>query len=121
MRNMAIETILLAFGLLTHAQSQEIQDKIWSIQSLLEIDSTTAMKPGEVKVFPSTPYKEPSPFAPSNTTDIRVKPTTNTHQSEMSIFVSPLNKNVVLASANTAVYPLVLGGIYGTGAYWSTD
>ncbi|MGH7491812.1 MAG: WD40/YVTN/BNR-like repeat-containing protein [bacterium] len=50
---------------------------------------------------------------------MRIHPTTNTHQSEMSIAVSPWNNKKVLASANTSNYPVSV--LYGTGYYISTD
>lgn len=58
-------------------------------------------------------------IAPNNYADVRVRPTTNTTQSEMSIAVSPLNNRVVLASANATDYPFTV--VYGTGFYVSTD
>ena len=36
-----------------------------------------------------------------DSTDIRVHPTNNSHQFEMSVAVSPVNRNVVCASAIT--------------------
>jgi len=60
-----------------------------------------------------------SPLSPLDGTDVRAHPTTNTTQSEMSIAVHPMDKNTVLASANTSNYPATV--FYGTGAYWSTD
>ncbi|MGA9115307.1 MAG: FlgD immunoglobulin-like domain containing protein [Bacteroidota bacterium] len=56
---------------------------------------------------------------PQNTPDVRLRPTTNTTQSEMSVAVDPLNPNRVLASANATNFPV--STIYGTGVYWSLD
>lgn len=56
---------------------------------------------------------------PVNSIDLRVHPTTNTTQSEMSIAVHPLNNQIILASANASNYPVTT--IYGTGYYISTD
>lgn len=59
------------------------------------------------------------PYSLASSTDIRIHPTTNSTQSEMSAAVSPLNSKIVLVSANATDYPVTT--IYGTGAYWSTN
>jgi len=51
--------------------------------------------------------------------DLRIHPTTNTTQSEMSIAVHPSNPNIILVGANTSDYPVTT--IYGTGWYISAD
>src|SRR5690349_3661397 len=48
-------------------------------------------------------------------TDVRVHPSTDSTESEVSIAVSPINSKVLLASANTTDYPPTT--VYGTGAY----
>lgn len=49
----------------------------------------------------------------------RVRPTTNTTQSEMSIDVHPTNPNILFAGANTTNWPVTT--LYGTGCYWTTN
>jgi hypothetical protein len=95
--------------------SQQTTDRIWSIVSLLKVDSSFT---GNVAPRTFSPAENPL-SAPTNNPDVRVRPTTNTTQSEMSIAVSPLSNNTVLASANATDYPVT--AVYGTGAYWSTN
>ena len=49
----------------------------------------------------------------------RVRPTTNTTQSEMSIDVHPTNPNILFGGANTTNWPV--STLYGTGCYWTTN
>lgn len=49
---------------------------------------------------------------PNNSADVRIHTTTNSSQSEMSIAVSPINNQILLASANASDYPVTT--IYGT-------
>ena len=84
---------------------------------------TTSLSVSTVRTLNHTPRSSrrarSSPLSPLDGTDVRAHPTTNTTQSEMSIAVHPMDKNTVLASANTSNYPATV--FYGTGAYWSTD
>ncbi len=52
-------------------------------------------------------------------TDVRVHPSTDSTESEVSIAVSPVDTKILLASANTTDYPP--STVYGTGAYFSID
>lgn len=92
----------------------QVNDKIWSI-TYQQANATTFNGQSFLNRYTSSSSQA------LTTNDVRVHSTTNTMQSEMSIAVSPLNKNIILASANATNYPLTSGGIYGTGVYWSTD
>ena len=91
---------------------QNPPDTIW-VWSVPVIDTTAANTgiPANVEEVGTLSYE--------NTPDVRIHPTTNTTQSEMSVAVNPLNPNIVLVSANTTNYPT--NQIYGTGWYLSTD
>ncbi|MCS7053797.1 MAG: T9SS type A sorting domain-containing protein [Ignavibacterium sp.] len=49
----------------------------------------------------------------------RVRPTTNTTQSELSIDIHPTNNSVLFAGANTTNWPVTT--LYGTGVYWTLN
>jgi Secretion system C-terminal sorting domain len=68
----------------------------------------------------TTPTIIPKELFSPNSPDIRIHPTTNTTQSEMSITISPVNDQILLASANSTPWPYQGSG-YGTGYYFSTD
>lgn len=77
------------------------------------IDTTFQGTPTYPKIFTG------SNIFQLDTTDIRIRPTNNSQQSEMSIAISPMDNNILLVSANTANYPATT--TYGTGYYISTD
>ena len=56
---------------------------------------------------------------PTDSPDIQITPLTNTTQSENSVFVSPLNDNIVLNSNNSSDYPTTQ--IFGASGFVSTD
>lgn len=90
----------------------QIDNKIWSI-SYHQTNTSTFNGPTMINRYTSNSYQA------LTVPDVRIHPTTNSMQSEMSIAVSPLNKNIIFASANASNYPVTT--IYGTGVYWSTD
>ncbi|MGA9115305.1 MAG: hypothetical protein WB626_00855 [Bacteroidota bacterium] len=98
---------------LSPAQVERYPDRAWSL--------VARMKRGDLTSNPlRTPVTVPlEVLPPQNAPDVRIRPTTNTVQSEMSMAVHPLNNRIILASANASDYPV--STIYGTGAYWSTD
>ena len=49
----------------------------------------------------------------------RLRPTSNTTQSETSIDIHPTNNNILFAGANTTNWPVTT--VYGTGVYWTTN
>ncbi len=101
------------FGLQpTAAQSKKYPDRAWSMITKLY---GNAAEVAPARVVPISV----SDLPPQNAPDVRVLPTTNTTQSEMSIAVSPLNNNILLASGNATDFPVT--DVYGTSAYWSTD
>ncbi|MFN0158128.1 MAG: FlgD immunoglobulin-like domain containing protein [Bacteroidota bacterium] len=111
---LAITALLLLCSMqATQAQVEKYPERAWSM--------ITKLQPGTPS-HTTTPLVvpiAPGDLPPQNEPDVRVRPTTNTTQSEMSIAVSPLNNRVALASANASDFPVSV--IYGTSAYWSTD
>ncbi|MCH7761854.1 hypothetical protein IIA15_10730, partial [candidate division TA06 bacterium] len=101
----------------TRSPSQPDPVPVWN-QSALEIDPSTR------DIEPQLRIKEGSSLIKilgfyQDSPDVRLRPTTNTTQSEMSIAVSPLNSQLLLASANATNFPFTT--IFGTGFYVSTD
>lgn len=103
--NLLISLIALFVVFSPAILSQQNPEAVWSILSIDETDRTAGIL---------------SSFLPlESNDDIRIHPTTNTTQSEMSVAVSPLDNHIILVSANATNFPVTT--IYGTGVYWSTD
>lgn len=90
----------------------QIDDKIWSISYHLS-NASTFNGPTIINRYTSSSSQA------LLETDTRIHPTQNTMQSEMSIALSPIDNNILLASANASDYPRTT--FYGTGVYWSTN
>jgi len=118
---------LLAFLYLTclNAFAQTVvgnadENKIWS---KIVIDSKgTITEESNYRWIPVQPKYEYYRIGNTEVTvspNYRVRPTTNTTQSEMSIDVHPTNPNILFGGANTTNWPV--STLYGTGCYWTTN
>ena len=99
------------------AQTSKYSDRAWAAFTKLTPDRTATGQTAP-QWIPSRPLAGET-LPPANNPDSRIRPTTNTTQSEMSMAVSPIDNRVILGSANCSDFPVSV--IYGTGAYWSTD
>ena len=121
-RSLFLLTILLfvstASQLLSQSNNQN-PDEMWS---RIKVDPTNIIPPDPNYKYVPNPQKQI--YKSKNIEAIvspnyRIKPTTNTTQSELSIDIHPTNPNILFAGANATPWPV--SGIYGTGVYWSTD
>jgi hypothetical protein len=115
---------MLLIGITNLLLAQEIQpdeNKIWS-KVELDLKGSTTID------FSNYRYIEAEPIIRTykiNGLDLivnpnyRVRPTSNTTQSELSIDIHPTNNNILFAGANTTNWPVTT--LYGTGVYWTLN
>lgn len=107
---------------LSYAQDILPEDsKIWS---KVEIDpkSIPLVGSSNYKYIPAEPIIRKFNFDGLDVVvypNYRVRPTTNTTQSELSIDIHPTNNIVLFAGANTTNWPVTT--LYGTGVYWTLN
>lgn len=116
LRTHAILLVLVALATELRGQEGGVPDKKWS-RIHLQPQEAQIQREHSVVHFPSTIVVSNLP--PQDSPDIEITPLTNTTQSENSVFVSPLNENVVLNSNNSSNYPV--SSIYGADYFVSTD
>lgn len=103
----------------TFAQTDEDLKNIWS-RVVIDKNLVKETK-SDINWFPAEQIPVYYPFADGITVgpNFRLKPGTNTTQSEMSVDVHPANNNIVFGSANATNWPVTT--LYGTGVYWSLN
>jgi len=115
---------LFVFGFTKMTFTQDILPDYSKIWSKVEIDpkGSTGTDFSNYRYIPAEP--EIKTFN-VNGLDVvvypnyRLKPTTNTTQSELSIDIHPTNNSILFAGANTTNWPVTT--LYGTGVYWTTN
>ena len=117
--------VIILFGLNSlqnFAQSGLGADsRIWS---KIQIDRNvpTGVNESDYRWIPVDPKYQTYKFESTEVVvspNYRVRPTTNTTQSELSIDVHPTNPNILFGGANTTNWPV--STLYGTGCYWTTN
>lgn len=116
--------IILLLGFSKIAFAQDILPEHSKIWSKVEIDpkGTTGIEFSNYRYIPAEPVIKTFNI---NGLDVvvypnyRIKPTTNTTQSELSIDIHPTNNNILFAGANTTNWPVTT--LYGTGVYWTVN
>ena len=108
----------LLYSTISIAQT-ESDENIWSV---------VKVNPNITKtILPKnywTPAEQVAMFIPlldgiTVSPNFRLKPGSNTTQSEMSVDIHPSNNNIVFGSANTTDWPMTT--LFGTGVYWSLN
>ena len=104
---------------ITNAQTDEDSKNIWSIATV-NPDFKQEIPP-DINWVPADQVSTFFDFLDIITVgpNFRLKPATNTTQSEMSVDVHPSNNNIVFGSANSTNWPVTT--LYGTGVYWSVN
>jgi hypothetical protein len=112
-----IGTALLLGGNRSFAQERDQAEKIWSRVNLSPAPVQAPASAPSIRV--SSAITSPSlPLQDSPDIEITA-PLTNTTQSENSVFIHPLNNNIVFVSNNSSNYPV--STIYGADYWTSTD
>ncbi|HEY6626484.1 MAG TPA: sialidase family protein, partial [Ignavibacteriaceae bacterium] len=123
-QNIYVLKMIVLFSLLffcvTYAQTDENSQKIWSVVKVKqdiknEILPDNNWRPAD-QVSTLYYYEDDVITVGPN---FRLKPGTNTTQSEMSVDVHPTNNNIIFGSANATNWPVTT--LYGTGVYWSLN
>jgi hypothetical protein len=92
-------------------ESAQVPPKAWSLASILKLEA------GEVP--PTAPPAVPSLGGPPDSADVRITNANNRTLSENSIFVSPLDNQLVFCANNSTDWPVT--NVFGTQVGWSTD
>ncbi len=117
--------VLALFGLnMNVAFAQDVTGNDSPIWSKVQIDRNAPAVTNEsqyrwIPVEPKYQYYRIGNTEVTVSPNYRVRPTTNTTQSEMSIDVHPTDPNIVFGGANTTNWPV--STLYGTGCYWTTN
>ena len=121
--NIYVLKMIVIFSILslsnTFAQSDKESQEIWSVAKVnpdfkKEIQPDNGWVPAD-QVSTFFYFPDVITVGPN----FRLKPATNTTQSEMSVDVHPTNNNIVFGSANATNWPVTT--LYGTGVYWSVN
>ena len=107
----------------TYSQNPNGQlEKAWS---RIKLDPNNISVIDRNYVFTPTPHYQFYRFGPKEaivSPNYRIKPSSTSTQSEMSIDIHPTNSNIIFAGSNgTSWNGSTASSIYGTGAYWTTN
>mgnify|MGYP000026492615 FL=1 len=117
--------VVFLFGLnMGSAFAQDVTGNDSRIWSKVQIDRNAPAITNEsqyrwIPVDPKYQYYRIGNTEVTVSPNYRVRPTTNTTQSELSIDVHPTNPSILFGGANTTNWPV--STLYGTGCYWTTN
>jgi hypothetical protein len=116
-----LSSCLFLFSTFTYSQQETLPEEVWS---KVRFDGERSIP----NLDPNFKYKEAAQITriinlintdATVAPNFRLKPGTNTTQSEMSIDIHPSNPDILFAGANATNWPV--STLYGTGVYWSVN
>lgn len=117
-------TIVIFCAANTYSQNvnEEELDKAWS---RIKLDPNNIAVQDKNYIFTPTPQYQFYRFGTKEaivSPNYRIKPSSSSTQSEMSIDIHPTNSNIIFAGSNgTSWNGSSASSVYGTGAYWTTN